>query len=163
MSEAIPTIDPALFRQVLGCYPTGVTIVTASSGGEPAAMVIGSFGSVSLDPPLVMFLPAKTSSTWPDIEAAGAFCVNVLGDDHTELAHQFFKKDVDPWDGLEWTTGASGSPVLTDALAWIDCEIERVIEAGDHWIVLGRVLDLRGSDAGGPLVFFRGGYGRFEG
>jgi flavin reductase (DIM6/NTAB) family NADH-FMN oxidoreductase RutF len=163
VSEATPTIDPALFRQVLGCYPTGVTIVTASAGDEPVAMVIGSFGSVSLDPPLVMFLPGQSSSTWPRIEAAGAFCVNVLGDDQVELSHRFFSKDTDPWDGLEWTTAATGAPVLADALAWIDCEIERVVEAGDHWIVLGRVVDLEGSDSGGPLVFFRGGYGRFAG
>ncbi len=156
------TIDPTRFRQVLGSYPTGVTIVTAVDDGEPVAMVIGSFGSVSLDPPLVMFLPGNTSSTWPRIESAGAFCVNVLADRHRELCDRFVRKDGGAWDDGSWTTAATGAPVLPDALAWVDCEIDRVVEAGDHWIVLGRVVELHGSEDGSPLLFFRGGYPRVE-
>ena len=162
-----PEIDSGEFRKVMGHYPTGVTLVTAHNepsddGGGPAAMVIGSFGSVSLDPPLAMFMPTADSRSWQQIEASGNFCVNVLGQDQLDLCNSFFKKETDPWEGIDWTTGPSGSPIVPGCVAWIDCTIEQVVPAGDHLIVLGRVLALEpgGSDAG-PLLFFKGGYGQF--
>ncbi|MEE8602265.1 flavin reductase family protein [Euzebya tangerina] len=150
------------FRQVLGQYPTGVTIVTGvpDSDGEAPAMVIGSFGSVSLDPPLVMFLPGKGSSTWPDIEAGGHFGVSVLGAGHDAVADDLFTKTGEHYTNHAWTTTASGAPVLTEALAWLDCTISDVHEAGDHWIVVGAV-DALGMSAEGPvkpLVFWQGKY-----
>lgn len=159
MSET--EIDSGLFRKVLGHYPTGVTIVTATEADEPVAMVIGSFVSVSLDPPLVGFLPGKSSTTWPRIESAGSFCVNVVGDDQLDLAHAFFRKEVDPFQACGWDTTRSGSPRIAGSHAWIDCAIESVLDAGDHWMVLGRVLSMDCEDEGGPLLFFGGAYGRF--
>lgn len=155
-------IDGAHFRNVLGHFPTGVTVITAVNEGTPVGMAIGSFASVSLDPPLVLFCPQKTSSSWPLIEASGAFCANILTADQEDLCRVFASRSDDKFGGVGWTAGRSGSPVLADVLGWVDCEIERVHDAGDHFVVIGRALDLDAASAGLPLVFFRGGYGRFE-
>jgi len=155
--------DGPHFRRVLGHFPTGVTVVTAAPGGQPTGLAVGSFTSVSLDPPLVAFCPGRSSASWPRIHEAGAFCVNVLGEGQEEISRIFAGKEEDKFRGLGWRPCAdTGSPVLDGVLAWIDCEIETVVEAGDHWIVIGRVKALDCfDDRGGPLVFFRGGYGRF--
>ncbi len=123
-------------------------------------MVIGSFGSVSLDPPLVMFLPAKSSSSWPAIQKTGHFAVSVLGAHQGEVCQTVFDKGQDPFAMFEWHTLSTGSPVLQDCLAWIDCRIADVHEAGDHWIVVGEVVALgEGDPELGPLVFWGGAYG----
>lgn len=156
------SIDPSKFRHVLGHFPTGVTVVAADPGDAPVGMAVGSFTSVSLDPPLVAFLPAKTASAWPGIEAAGHFCVNVLGEDQADVSGLFSSKVEDRFASVDWSPGATGAPVIDGCLAWIDCEIETVYEGGDHWVVLGRVVGMDASGDGGPLLFFRGGYGRHE-
>lgn len=152
--------DSAEFRRVLGHFPTGVTVVAAVENGSPVGLAIGSFGSVSLDPPLVMFCPGRSSNSWPAIEASGSFCVNVLAEDQAALSSLFAGRDVDKFAAVSWSTRATGSPVIEGCLAWIDCTIETVHEAGDHWIVVGRVVDLGvGRPDSGPLIFFKGGYG----
>ncbi|MCY3925658.1 MAG: flavin reductase family protein [bacterium] len=152
--------DAAEFRRILGHYPTGVTVVTGAENGEPVGLAIGSFGSVSLEPPLVMFCPGKSSSSWPAIEASGSFCVNVLAEDQAAVSSRFAGRDPQKFTGIAWGTRATGSPVVAGCLAWIDCVIEAVHEAGDHWIVVGRVADLGVERPEvGPLVFFKGGYG----
>ena len=157
------SIDEAKFRQVLGHYPTGVVVVTAiGEDGSPVGLAIGSFTSVSLDPPLVAFFPAKNSSSWPKIEASGTFCVNVLGEDQEDVCRVFASKTQDKFASIGWRKGRTGAPIINDVIAWIECTIERVHDAGDHVVVLGRVVDLEGGHAGGPLLFFRGGYGRYE-
>jgi flavin reductase (DIM6/NTAB) family NADH-FMN oxidoreductase RutF len=160
MSDA-PTIEPSRYRQVLGHFPTGVTVITAEVDGDAVGLAVGSFCSVSLDPPLVAFFPGKGSTSWPRIEAAGAFCVNILSDDQEDVCRRFASKDDDKFAGLGWSPATSGSPLLDGVLAWIDCDIESVTEAGDHWCVIGRVRDLAVGHEGAPLIFFRGGYGRF--
>lgn len=155
------SFDSARYRQVLGHFPTGVTVITAAPDGVPVGMAVGSFSSVSLDPPLVAFFAGRGSSSWPKIEASGAFCVNILAEDQEELCRRFASKEEDKFAGLGWSAAGSGSPVLEGVLAWIDCDIESVIEAGDHYGVIGRVRDLSVGHDGSPLVFFRGGYGRF--
>ena len=157
-----PTIDAARYRQVLGHFATGVTVITAMDGKEPVGMAANSFTSVSLDPPLVAFCAAHNSSTWPRIQATGHFCVNILEESHEEICRLFATKDADRFGGVGWRKAESGAPVLDDALAWIDCRIDAEHDAGDHVIVVGRVLDLAVSKEGKPLLFFRGGYGRFE-
>jgi flavin reductase (DIM6/NTAB) family NADH-FMN oxidoreductase RutF len=157
-----PAIDQARFRQVLGHFPTGVTVVAAQPAGEaPVGLAVGSFFSISLDPPLVGFCPAKSSSSWPRIEAAGTFCVNILSADQEDVARIFAGKGDDKFASIGWQPGRTGSPVIRDVLAWVDCSIEDVHDAGDHWIVVGRVHDLDVGAKGTPLVFFRGGYGTF--
>ena len=160
MSDHVP-FDDAKYRTVLGHFPTGVTVITAAPDGVPVGMAVGSFSSVSLDPPLVAFFAGKGSSSWPKIEAAGSFCVNILAETQEDLCRRFASKEEDKFAGLGWTTTASGSPLIGEVLAWIDCDIDSVTEAGDHWCVMGRVRDLGVGTDGGPLVFFRGGYGRF--
>lgn len=163
------SIDSALFRQVLGHYPTGVTVVTATKAdGTPVGFTIGSFTSVSLDPPLVGFLPMSDSARWKDIEATGSFCVNVLGHEQGDLCWQFAKSSIDaPFEGVAWhPSPITGSPVIDGAIAWIDCSIEQVVEAGDHQFVMGRVVELEASSDDGeplPLLFYRGKVGRFHG
>ena len=160
MNVELP-IDPGRFRQVLGHFPTGVTVITAATHSGPVGMAVGSFASVSLDPPLVAFFAGRSSRSWPRIEAAGAFCVNVLADDQEDLCRRFASKEEDKFVGLGSTPASSGSPVLTGVVAWIDCDIDSVTEAGDHWCVMGRVRGLDIGTDGAPLLFFRGGYGRF--
>ena len=153
--------DSARFRRVLGHFPTGVTVITAAADGVPVGLAVGSFTSVSLDPPLVAFCPDKSSSSWPKIEATGVFCVNILAEDQEDICRNFATKGGDKFQGIGWRPASSGSPILHDVLAWVDCEIETVHEAGDHYVVIGRVHELDVAHEGTPLVFFRGGYGRF--
>ena len=157
-----PVIDSAKFRQVLGYFPTGVTVVTAAGDDGPVGLAVGSFCSASLDPPLVAFFPSKSSSSWPKIEAAGSFCVNILGEKQEDVCRRFATKDADKFGGLGWHPSASGAPILADVMAWIDCDVHSVLDAGDHVCVLGQVTELEVAEGGTPLVFFRGGYGRFE-
>jgi 3-hydroxy-9,10-secoandrosta-1,3,5(10)-triene-9,17-dione monooxygenase reductase component len=161
-ASSASAVEGARFRQVLGHFPTGVTVITAAGVDGPAGMCVGSFASVSLDPPLVAFFAGKSSTSYPAIAAAGHYCVNILGDDQEEVARVFAGKGDDKYSGIGWRPSvATGAPVLNDVLAWIDCRIDAVHEAGDHWIVVGRVLDLEIGREGGPLVFFRGGFGRY--
>lgn len=153
------TIDQAVYRTVLGHYPTGVVIVTAAGESGPAGLAIGSFTSLSLEPSLILFCPAKTSSSWPRIEATGAFCANVLAHDQEEVSRVFAGKSPDKFATIGWRPAAvTGSPVIGDVLAWIDCRVERVDDGGDHWVVIGRVVGLDVEREVKPLVFFRGGY-----
>lgn len=157
----MPGFDTATFRTVLGHFCSGITVVTAVDAGEPVGLTCQSFTSVSLDPPLVLFVPAKGSNSWPHIRTAGAFCANVLGDDQEELGRRFALRGVDKFAGVGWGPGGTGAPILDGCLAFIGCTIEAVHGAGDHDIVVGRVVELGVGHEGGPLLFFRGGYGRF--
>ena len=133
------TIEPTRFRQVLGHFPTGVTIITGvGSDGQPAGITIGSFASVSLDPPLVGFLPG-------------------LGADQGELCWRFAKEAEGRYEGIDWTAAPSGSPILPGVIGWIDCSIEQTYTMGDHWFVLGRVQELHcDTDATDAMIFFKG-------
>ncbi len=153
--------EPAAMRSAMGSFLTGVTVITAMHDGEPAGLAANSFTSVSLDPPLVLFCAARSSSSWPKIDAAGRFCVNVLPDDG-EATCRIFASPGDRFTQVEWQPGVTGSPVLASALAYADCEIEHRYDGGDHVIVVGRVVELGQREHGQPLAFFRGGYGRFE-
>lgn len=155
-------IDPAQYRQVLGSYPTGVVVITAlDEDSNPAAMVVGTFTSVSLDPPLVGFLPDKSSSSWPKIEQAGRFCVNVLGSDQQNICRQMAAKGADKFAGVGYALSDHNLPVLADAIASIECQIHSVTEAGDHWFVLGQVLRMLVNRDEDPMLFHRGRYGGF--
>jgi 3-hydroxy-9,10-secoandrosta-1,3,5(10)-triene-9,17-dione monooxygenase reductase component len=155
------SFEAADFRRVLGHFPTGVTVITADPPGHsPVGITIGSFTSVSLDPPLVGFLPQKNSQSWPHIERSGSFCVNVLGEAQGDLCWKFTKMNDELYDDVDWRKAPSGSPILAGAIAWIDCDIEQVVDAGDHWFVLGRVRHLDATD-GAPLLFFKGKLGTF--
>jgi flavin reductase (DIM6/NTAB) family NADH-FMN oxidoreductase RutF len=156
-------IDPALFRETLGHYPTGVAAVTAVAGdGKPAGMIVGTFSSVSMDPPLIAFYPMSSSRSFVQIRTATAFCVNVLASDQETFCRRFATAGESKFDGVGWRPGPLGSPILDGAVSWIECTFEDVREAGDHYIVLGRVEDLAVARSTLPLLFFQGGYGKFS-
>ena len=154
--------DSARFREVLGHFPSGVTIVTAMDDGEPVGFTCQAFTSLSLDPPLVALAPGKTSTSWPRIAAAGAFCVNILAEEQEALCRDFAVSGGDKFAGIGWRPAANGAPVLHDVLAWVECSFVRSHDAGDHELVIGLVQDMGVRSGGRPLVFYRGGFGRFE-
>jgi 3-hydroxy-9,10-secoandrosta-1,3,5(10)-triene-9,17-dione monooxygenase reductase component len=147
---------------VVGHFATGVTVVTGLVGGEPVGLAVNSFTSVSLEPALVAFCVAKTSKTWPRLRPAGSFCVNILTEHQEALSRVFAGRTLDRFRGVGWRPGPSGAPILAGVLAWVDCSVDAEHDAGDHIIVVGVVRELDVGDEGRPLVFYRGGYGRFE-
>jgi 3-hydroxy-9,10-secoandrosta-1,3,5(10)-triene-9,17-dione monooxygenase reductase component len=155
-------IHGALLRQVLGRFATGVVVVTAAHGAVPLGLSVSSFTSVSLDPPLVAFCADRRSRSWPAIRRSGAFCVNVLAEDQEAVSRLFATRGAEKFEGVGWSPAPSGSPRLDGVLAWLDCRIEAVHDGGDHEICLGRVGELGVERDDGPLVYYRGGYGRFE-
>ena len=154
-----PGPDARSFRDALGRLATGVTFVTAAPDGEPAGLIVNSLTSVSLEPPLVSFCPARSSLTWSRMRRAGRFGVNVLGRQHEGFALRATPAGANRFADLGWEPGQGRVPILTDALASLECEIVAEHPAGDHWIVVGRVDDLRISPIKEPLVFFAGAFG----
>ncbi|MBL1081946.1 flavin reductase family protein [Streptomyces actinomycinicus] len=159
-------VAPGEFRRVLGCFPSGVTVITAPAGaGEagPAGFACQSFSSLSLEPPLVCFLVGRTSTTWPRIARAGVFCVNVLSAGQDELCRAFAVSGADKFAGVAYEPApVSGSPRLAGATAWVDCTVHAVHTGGDHLIVVGRVDALGADGPQKPLLFHRGRFGRLR-
>src|ERR1039457_5306587 len=122
--------------------PTGVAVVAGVVESRPKGLSVGTFVPVSLDPPLVGFFVATTSKSWPPISSSGSFCVSVLGHDQAEISSRFAVSEADKFEGVEWRPAPSGNPVLVGSVAWVDCDIERVVETGDHVLVLGIVLEM---------------------
>lgn len=158
-------VSPAEFRNVLGNFASGVTIITAPPGEDedgPAGFACQSFASLSLDPPLVTFMVARTSTTWPRIARTGVFCVNILGAEQGELCRAFAVSGADKFAGVAHTPApATGSPQLDAVPAWIDCRIHAVHTGGDHLIVVGKVEAMGAAGEGEPLLFHKGRFGRF--
>jgi 3-hydroxy-9,10-secoandrosta-1,3,5(10)-triene-9,17-dione monooxygenase reductase component len=161
-AEVDLTHDPVTFRRVLSHFATGVVVVTAFDD-EPVGMTCQSFSSLSLDPPLVVFCPAHTSTTWPRIRAVGVFAVNILAAEQEALCRQFAVSGGDKFVGVAWRRGLAGAPVLDGAVAHIECRLEQVFDGGDHAIVTGRPVAVGEDPARDPLLFFRARYGRFTG
>ncbi|MEV7949378.1 flavin reductase family protein [Streptomyces rubiginosohelvolus] len=160
--ERLP-IAPAEFRRVLGHFASGVTVVTARDADGPTGFACQSFASLSLDPPLVTFMVARTSTTWPRIARAGVFCVNILGAEQGALCRGFAVSGADKFAGVAYGEApATGSPLLDSVPAWIDCRIHAVHTGGDHLIVVGRVEALGAEEEGEPLLFHRGAFGRLS-
>ena len=158
-ARAPAAIDPYEFRETLGRFATGVAFVTAMPGGKPAGLIVNSLTSVSLEPPLVAFCPARSSLTWQRMRRTGRFGVNVLGREQEDFARRATPAGADRFAGIDWDFGPGGAPLLTGALATLECEIVAEHAAGDHWIVLGLVDGLRTRQVGQPLTFFAGEFG----
>ncbi|MBM9461212.1 flavin reductase [Nocardioides sp. zg-536] len=158
--QDVATIDPLTFRNALGHYPTGVALITATlDDGELVGMVVGTFTSVSMDPPLVAFLPARDSRTFAKLREASTFCVNVLAADQADLVGSW--RGTESFADVAWRPSPSGAPILADSVTWIDCDYHQIVDAGDHYFVLGEVRSLEVQRPTCPLLFFQGGFGGF--
>jgi len=153
--------DPLDLRRAFGCFVTGVTIVTAiDSEGRPRGFTANSFTSVSLDPPLVLVCIARTAGSFPLFSRTAHFAINILSEQQRPISSRFASKQADKFAGVAWQPGETGSPLIEGTVAWVDCRMERQIDAGDHLILLGRVLAF-GHSMQTPLGFCRGNYLRF--
>lgn len=152
--------SPLEMRQAMGAFASGVTIVSGIDAGEPVGFACQSFASVSLDPPLVLFCADHRGRAWPRIRTAGRFNVSVLGEEQGEMCARFGSSRGRKFDGLEWDESPWGTPVLTEALLQVHCVVEDVHMAGDHDVVIGRVLAIEVPETSNrPMIFFRGRFG----
>jgi 3-hydroxy-9,10-secoandrosta-1,3,5(10)-triene-9,17-dione monooxygenase reductase component len=154
----VGVVDQAVFRGVLGSFCSGITVVTGLGAGGPLGLTCQAFSSLSLDPPLVMFSPSRTSTSWPCIRRTGRFCVNVLAEDHYELSVRMSRSGADKFAGVRWDPTPLGSPRLDGAAAWLDCTLEAEHDGGDHTIVVARVHGLSANAEARPLLYYRGRY-----
>lgn len=162
-TSTIPnTFDPRNFRDVMGHYPTGVVVVTAMVDNEPIGMVVGTFSSVSIEPPLVSFMPMRTSGTYAKLRNAEALCISVFAHDQLQACRTLASKDPEKFEKVDWTPAENGAPKIAGAVAHIYGRIAQEVEAGDHYITLVSVDDLAVTRPTTPLLFFQGGYGGFS-
>lgn len=162
MTEQAAEFDATAFRQTMGNFATGVVVVTGLHDDVPVGFAAQSFVSLSLEPPLVAFSPGKMSSSWPKIRASGGFGINILSHDQQSVCDDMARSGADKFANVDWQSGATGMPMLSNVLAFIECSLETEHDAGDHTIVVGRVQDyqrIRGKAA--PLLYFRSAYGSF--
>jgi flavin reductase (DIM6/NTAB) family NADH-FMN oxidoreductase RutF len=153
------SFDPRSFRQALGCFATGITVVTSVGlDGEYLGFTANSFNSVSLDPPLVLFSLDRGAYSLKAFEAAGVFAINILREDQEAVSIAFARALSSKWEGVRTEIWQTGSPILVDAMASFDCETTSMHDGGDHVIFVGRVLRLRAGVDGRPLIYFRGAY-----
>jgi flavin reductase (DIM6/NTAB) family NADH-FMN oxidoreductase RutF len=150
-------IDEFRFRQAMGHFATGVTVVTTAHAGYLYGMTVSSFASLSLKPPLVLICVDQNLSTHTAIADAGQFAVNILEQSQEHLSRRFATREDDKFTGVAWHSGRFGMPVLEDALAVIECRLHNTFPGGDHTIFVGEVMDAE-IDQGSPLLYYRRGY-----
>ena len=160
--QPTPAVDERSLRTALSRFATGIAFITAAVDGKPAGLIVNSFASVSLQPPLVSFCPSRNSLTWSRMRRGGRFAVNVLARRHEGFARRAAPAGADRFAGLDWEPGRGGTPLLTDALAALECDIVAEHPAGDHSIVVGRVDHLSVAGIEDPLVFFAGEFGGLQ-
>ncbi|KJZ09398.1 flavin reductase [Halomonas sp. S2151] len=160
MSHPCAGIEPSRFREALGHYASGITIITTQLDEEPIGFTCQSFYSVSMDPPLVSFSVKAGSYSYPRIRQAGRFAVNILSRDQASLSNQFARQGDDKWRGIDWRPSPSGNPVIADCLYWLGCQIHAEHAAGDHLIVIGEVKALKPgvTKPAPPLLYYQGQY-----
>lgn len=160
MSLPRTAIEPLSFREALGHYASGITVITSQVAGEPIGFTCQAFYSVSMSPPLVSFSVMSGSASYPKIRQAGRFAVNILSGEQVRISNQFARKGTDKWHGVKWQESPLGNPIIAGSLHWLDCEIHAEHAAGDHLIVIGEVkaLNLQQAAAAQPLLYFKGQY-----
>lgn len=154
-------IDANQFRDRLGHYASGITVIGGLVGDEPAGFTCQSFSSVSLAPPLVSFCAMRSSTSWPRIRPGGRFSVNVLAEGQQHVSQGFARSGGPKWASVDWRLSPGGNPLIERSLMWLDCEVFAEHEAGDHHIVIGEVKHMSAADwheGGAPLLYFRGVY-----
>jgi flavin reductase len=167
LSEQDPSIGEVAFRGVMGRFATGVTVMTATVDGVPHGMTANAVSSVSLDPRLVLVCVERSTVMAERVQRAGAFALSLLTAEQSGISDRFADGDRPDGDeqfaGVGVTAATTGSPILVDAMAWLDCRVWEIYEGGDHVIVVGRVVDLAEVSDDAPLLFYRGGYRSLEG
>lgn len=154
-----PPPDPRLFRQALGRFSTGVTVITTrTADGRQEGMTANSFAAVSLDPPLVLWSIRNQAPSFDAFRDAGVFAINILTQDQAALSHHFATPTHNKFEGISHTQGHGGCPMLVDTLAQFECDLEQMIPAGDHHIMIGRVQRACFDDSASPLLFSGGRY-----
>ena len=155
--ECLPAFTDREFRDTLGQFATGVTVVTALDvQGQPVGMTVSSFNSVSLSPPLVLWSLARTAGYFATFVQTGHYAIHVLAADQKDLALQFAQRGIDRFAGVQWTPGLQGVPLLDGVLATFECQSRSHHEEGDHMIMVGQVQACRHSIHAGPLLYHRG-------
>jgi flavin reductase (DIM6/NTAB) family NADH-FMN oxidoreductase RutF len=154
--------DPRTLRDALGCFATGVTVVTCLSGGEPAGLTVNSFTSVSLDPPLLLVCLAKMAASAAALVAAESFAINVLQTEQRPASITFSTRVEDRFGSTPWSQGEAGAPILKDSLCVFECQRYAVYDGGDHHILVGKVAKASFDEALDPLLYFRGKYRRLH-
>lgn len=152
--------DPRAFRNALGQFGTGVTVITCMTPTGPLGITANSFASVSLTPPLVLWSPAKSSTRYPFFMAAEHYAIHVIGEDQREICNAFSRQG-DPFEQMDWTTSKDGVPLIDNCLSRFECQQSVCHDAGDHSIIIGHVR-LVTTRPGKPLLFFGGSFGRFD-
>ncbi len=156
------SIDPKAFRQALGNYPTGVTVVTTvDADGTPRGLTANSFTSVSLDPALILVCLGKTTASHPVFMQAERFAVNILAEDQRDISGLFASKSPDKFAQAAWRTGTTGAPLIDGSVAWFDCSVHQRVDAGDHTLLIGQVQDM-GQRTARPLGYCQGAYVGFQ-
>ncbi len=155
------TPDPQLFRQALGHYASGITVIAGMDAQTPVGFTCQSFYSVSMEPPLVSFSVMRSSTSWPKIRETGAFSVSILSARQREVSNALARSGTDKWNGVAWDRTSSGNPIIAGSLTWLDCVLFEEYPAGDHNIVIGEVREMGQLDPDGdhePLIYFKGRY-----
>ncbi|MEU2616556.1 flavin reductase family protein [Streptomyces sp. NPDC054813] len=153
-------VDPQALRSVCANWATGVTVITSGSTERAAGLTVNSFTSVSLDPALILVCIHNDSGELPVLRRTGAFAVNILAADQEELCRSFASRHTRHTAKADTRPGITGVPVIPDALAYLECRIDREVDGGDHVIVIGEVIDLAVQREEGPLTFFRNTFHR---
>ncbi|MDC0033529.1 flavin reductase family protein [Alphaproteobacteria bacterium] len=159
------SIEPREFRDTVGCFATGITIITTvDADGNPVGLTANSFSSVSLDPPMVLFCLDRNVASFDAFQPNGHFAINILSTGQQDLSNRFAKSGPEKWDGVAFDTWDTGSPILPGCLASLECKVSSINEGGDHVIVIGEVICMTRADQDVmPLLYFRGGYSDLAG
>lgn len=158
MTQQTTEFDSKSFRRALGNFATGVTIMTAqNANGDKVGVTANSFNSVSLDPPLILWSIDKRSSSYDVFAEASHFAVNVLAADQIDLSNKFARSKDDKYANVDFELGAGQAPVLKECSAVFECERYNIIEGGDHWIIIGRVVNFQ-DNGRSPLLYHQGAY-----
>ena len=155
-------VDQRHFRDVMGTFATGVTIITTVESEVPYGITANSFTSVSLSPPLVMFCLGKSSTNFEFFMEADCFAVNILTEQQDALSARFAAYEGNRFEGIDWVTWETGAPILKNVVSAIDCRLEATHDAGDHIIMVGQVVRAEKQNDTEPLLYFQGGYKKLQ-
>lgn len=159
--DLVPLVDQQQFKQVIGHFSSGVSIITVSNNGVDFGITASAVCSVSVDPPMLLVCVNKSTGTCHAISAAESFTVNIVNETQKELALRFARANTDKFDGVDFSYGELGNPVLGQTLATLECRVVEEVTGGTHSVFLGEVQMANAAD-GDPLVYYRGKFGKFE-